>query len=121
MRDGLRDHRMPPKYLLEKVAAQAQQVADTPLGKSSFTEPLRKFPQSLSAGDRGRLAAAIEEAVKNEVAPAYAKFARFVREDYAPQGRTDPGVWALPDGDARYRFDVHHQTTTDFTADQIHE
>ena len=121
MRDGLRDHLMPPKYLLEKVAAQAQQVADAPLDKGTFTEPLRKFPDSISSEDRKRLQAGIEEAVKNEVAPAYAKFAKFVREDYAPHGRLDPGEWALPDGDARYRFAVHHQTTTDFTADQIHE
>src|SRR5579864_1111310 len=121
MRDGLRDHLMPPKYLLEKVAAQAQQVADASLDKSTFTEPLRKFPDSISPEDRKRLQAGIEEAIRSEVAPAYAKFARFVREDYAPHGRLDPGVWALPDGDTRYRFDVHHQTTTDFTADQIHE
>ncbi len=55
------------------------------------------------------------------VAPAYAKFAKFVREDYAPHGRLDPGVWALPDGEARYRFAMRHETTTDFTADQIHQ
>jgi uncharacterized protein (DUF885 family) len=121
MRDGLRDHLMPPKYLLEKVAAQAQQVADAPLDKSIFTEPLHKFPDSISSEDRKRLQTGIEDAVKNEIAPAYVKFARFVREDYAPHGRVDPGVWALPDGDARYRFAVHQQTTTDFTADQIHE
>jgi uncharacterized protein (DUF885 family) len=121
MRDGLRDHLMPPKYLLEKVASQAQQVADAPLNKSSFTEPLRKFPDSISPQDRSRLQASIEEAVKNEIVPAYTKFAKFVREEYAPHGRLDPGVWALPDGDARYRFAVRHQTTTDFTADQIHE
>ncbi|HYM78737.1 MAG TPA: DUF885 domain-containing protein [Candidatus Dormibacteraeota bacterium] len=121
MRDGLRDHLMPPKYLLEKVTGQAQQVADAPLDKSSFTEPLKKFPDSVSEADRSRLRASIEDAVKNEVAPAYARFAKFVREEYAPHGRVDPGVWALPDGDARYRFAVRHQTTTDFTADQIHE
>ena len=121
MRDGLRDKLMPPKYLLEKVAAQAQQVADASLDKSSFTEPLRKVPDAVSADDRTRLQAKIEEAVKTEVAPAYARFAKFVRDDYAPHGRVDPGVWALPDGEARYRFAVRHQTTTDFTASQIHE
>ena len=121
MRDGLRDHLMPPKYLLEKVAGQAQQVADAPLDKTSFTEPLRKFTDSISEQDRARLRTAIEDEVKNEIVPAYAKFAKFVREDYAPHGRTDPGVWALPEGAARYQFDVKHQTTTDFTADQIHE
>jgi uncharacterized protein (DUF885 family) len=121
MHAGLRDNLMPPKYLLEKVAAQAQQVADASLDKSSFTEPLRKFPDSISAEDRTRLQASIGEAVKAEVAPAYARFAKFVREDYAPHGRLDPGVWALPDGEARYRFAVRHQTTTDFSADQIHQ
>ncbi len=121
MRDGLRDHRMPPKYLLEKVSSQAQQIADDSLDKSPFTEPLRKFPDSVSEADRKPLREGIESAVKNEVAPAYVKFAKFVREDYAPHGRLDPGVWALPDGEARYRFAVHHQTTTDFTAEQIHQ
>jgi uncharacterized protein (DUF885 family) len=121
MRDGLRDHRMPPKYLLEKVSSQAQQIADDPLEKSPFAEPLRKFPDSISEAERKRLREGIENAVKNSVAPAYAKFAKFVREDYAPHGRLDPGVWALPDGEARYRFAVRHQTTTDFTAEQIHQ
>jgi uncharacterized protein (DUF885 family) len=121
MRDGLRDHRMPPKYLLEKVSSQAQQIADDSLDQSPFTEPLRKFPDSISDAERKRLREEIESAVKNAVAPAYAKFAKFVREDYAPHGRLDPGVWALPDGEARYRFAVRHQTTTDFTADQIHQ
>jgi len=121
MREGLRDHLMPPKYLLEKVSEQAQQIADDSLEKSPFTSPLAKFPDSISENDRRRLRAAIDEAVKNDVAPAYAKFAKFVREDYAPHGRLDLGEWALPDGEARYRFAVRHQTTTDFTADQIHE
>jgi uncharacterized protein (DUF885 family) len=121
MRDGLRGHRMPPKYLLEKVSTQAQQIADDPLDKSPFTDPLRKFPDSISEADRKLPRDKIESAVSSEIAPAYAKFAKFVREDYAPHGRLDPGVWALPDGDARYRFAVRHQTTTDFSADQIHQ
>jgi uncharacterized protein (DUF885 family) len=121
MRDGLRDKLMPPKYLLEKVSAQAQEIADYSLDKSPFTDPLRKFPDSISEADRKKLSAEIEGTVKNEVAPAYAKFAKFVRDDYAPHGRIDPGIWALPDGDARYRFAVRHQTTTDFSPDKIHE
>jgi uncharacterized protein (DUF885 family) len=121
MRDGVRDHLIPPTYLLEKVSSQAQGIADDSLDKSPFTEPLRKFPDSISEPERQQLRAEIEAEVKNEVAPAYAKFAKFVREDYAPHGRLDPGVWASPDGEARYRFAIRHQTTTDFTADQIHE
>ncbi|MGB9236343.1 MAG: DUF885 domain-containing protein [Terriglobales bacterium] len=121
MRDGVRDRLIPPKYLLEKVSGQAENIAGDSLEKSPFTEPLRKFPDSIPEADRKRLRAAIEDAVKNEVAPAYAKFAKFVREDYAPHGRMDSGEWALPDGEARYRFAVRHQTTTDLSPDQIHE
>jgi uncharacterized protein (DUF885 family) len=121
MRDGLRDHLMPPKYLLEKVSDQAQQIADDSLEKSPFTDPLRKFPDAIPEPDRKRLREEIESTVRNQVAPSYAKFAKFVRDDYAPHGRLDPGEWALPDGEARYRFAVRHQTTTDFTADQIHQ
>jgi uncharacterized protein (DUF885 family) len=121
MRHGLRDYFMPPKYLLEKVSSQAQEIADDSLDKSPFTAPLRKFPDAIAEPDRKRLREEIESAVKIEVAPAYARFAKFVREDYAPHGRLDPGVWALPDGEARYRFAVRHQTTTDFSAEKIHE
>ncbi|HXZ45643.1 MAG TPA: DUF885 domain-containing protein, partial [Pseudolabrys sp.] len=121
MRDGLRDHLMPPKYLLEKVSVQAQQIADSAIDKSPFTDPLRKFPDSIAEADRKRLSEGIEGVVKNEVAPAYAKFAKFVRDDYAPHGRLDPGEWALPDGEARYRFAVRQQTTTNATADEIHQ
>lgn len=48
MRDGLRDHLVPPKFLLEKVSDQAQGIADDSLDKSPFTEPLRKFPDTIS-------------------------------------------------------------------------
>jgi uncharacterized protein (DUF885 family) len=121
MRDGLRDRLMPPKFLLEKVSTQAQEIAFDPLDKSPFTAPLRKFPDDISDANRIRLRQQIESAVKDEVAPAYARFAKFVREDYAPHGRLDPGEWALPDGEERYRSAVRHQTTTDFTPDQIHQ
>ena len=121
MRDGLRDHLMPPRYLLEKVSTQAQEIAAYPLDKSPFTAPLGKFPDAISEAERQPLRGAIEAAVKDLVAPAYARFAKFVREEYAPHGRVDPGLWALPDGEARYRFAVRHQTTTDSTAEQIHQ
>jgi len=121
MRDGVRDHLMPPKFLLEKVPGQAEQIAGDALEKSPFTDPVRKFPKSMLERDRARLRKAIELAVAREVQPAYAKFAKFVRDDYAPRGRIDPGVWALPDGEARYRFAVRHHTTTAFSAAEIHE
>src|ERR1039457_2965231 len=59
--------------------------------------------------------------VKSEVNPAYAKFAAFVKNDYAPKGRTEMGVWSLPEGDARYQFEVRRMTTTGLQPEQIHQ
>ena len=120
MKQGLRDRLMPPKYLLEKVASETEDIATKPLGESPFTGPLQKFPREISAADQQRLRQAIEGAVRDDVVPAYSKFAAFVRNDYAPHGRTEFGVWALPDGAARYQFAVRHMTTTDLTPEGIH-
>jgi uncharacterized protein (DUF885 family) len=121
MRLGLSDHLMPPRYLLEKVVAQAQHVADDSVETSPFSEPVLKFPESISGADQKRLRAAIIAAVQNEVLPAYARFAAFVRREYAPKGRTDFGIWALPDGEARYRFAVRTMTTTNLSPEEIHQ
>jgi uncharacterized protein (DUF885 family) len=121
MREGMRDHLMPPKYLLEKVADEAQHLADTEADASPFAKPLSKFPPAISAPDQKRLRTEVLAAIHDEVIPAYRRFAQFVREEYAPHGRLDPGVWALPDGGARYRYEVCKMTTTELTPDQIHQ
>ncbi len=120
MRLGLKDHLMPPKFLLAKVATQVQDIATKPLSSSPFAEPLHRFPSGISAADRARLSLAIQSAIHSSVDPAYSIFATFVRKDYAPYGRTEDGVWALPDGAARYRFAVRTMTTTNLTPEQIH-
>jgi len=118
---GLHDGLIPPRYLLEKVALQAQDIADKSPRDSPFTQPVFKFPAGISEAEQKRLHDAILAAVKNEVAPAYASFASFVRTQYAPRGRTEYGIWALPEGDARYQFDIRRMTTTDLSPEDIHQ
>ena len=121
MQLGLRDGLVPPRYLLEKVAVQAQDIADKSPHDSPFTQPVSKFPTGISESDKQRLYDSTLAAVKNEVAPAYASFAAFVRTQYAPHGRADYGIWALPQGDERYRFNVRQMTTTDLGPEEIHQ
>jgi uncharacterized protein (DUF885 family) len=120
MRLGMKDHLMPPRYLLEKVARQAQDVADKTPETSVFAKPVASFPAGISPADQKRLREAVLATVKEQVAPAFAKFASFVRTEYAPQGRTDYGIWSVPNGDAIYRFDVRQMTTTNLSPDEIH-
>lgn len=115
---GERDGLMPPKFLLEKAVTQADAIA---VNGGPFLEPVKKFPDSISAADQKRLRAEIEASVRDEVQPAYRKFSKFVKDDYAPKGRLQEGIWSLPNGNALYRYLVQQSTTTSLTPDQIHE
>ncbi len=121
MRQGMKDGLMPPRYLLEKVVPQTQEIAGTAAEASPFAKPVDKFPAGISAADQQRLRSAVLAAINGEILPAYKRFAAFVRDDYAPHGRAEPGVWALPDGAERYRFQVRRMTTTDLTPEEIHQ
>ena len=121
MRKGLAAGRMPPKILLEKVVTQANGIATTAPDQSPFTHPFDKFPDGVPEADRKRLREAGLAAVKDSVIPAYVRFAAFVRNEYVPKGRAEPGAWALPDGDAWYAFRVKDSTTTNLSPEEIHQ
>jgi uncharacterized protein (DUF885 family) len=139
MKKGMAEGLMPPKLLLEKVAVQAQEIGTMPPEKSPFAQPLDKLPKNaplsasnlrfvtkwtpdtFSEADKKRLRQGVLDAIKVSVNPAYMKFTAFVRDEYAPKGRTQPGIWSLPDGDARYVAAVKRSTTTNMTPEEIHQ
>ena len=121
MRKGMADGLMPPKLLLEQVVEQSNGIATTPTEKSPFAQPFDKFPDAVPEADRKRLRDGGLAAIHDEVLPAYVKFTAFVRDEYAPKGRSEPGVWALPDGAERYAFRVKEATTTNSTPEEIHQ
>jgi len=55
MRRGMADHLMPPRFLLEKVVTQSENIVTADVAKSPFAQPLAKFPDSISEADRKRL------------------------------------------------------------------
>jgi len=121
MRLGMKDHLMPPRFLLDKVAEQAERIGKAQTDASPFARPLGKFPESVSQAERERLRQQFASTIAEVVDPAYLKFAQFVRSDYAPMGRTDVGLWSLPDGDARYANRAKRSTTTNLTPEEIHQ
>jgi uncharacterized protein (DUF885 family) len=122
MRKGMAEGLMPPRILLEQVVDQSAGIAGQKPEESPFyTVPEKKLPASFSEADKTRLRAAMLSAISKNVIPAYVKLTAFVKNDYAPRGRKEPGLWALPDGNARYAYAVKLSTTTDLTPDQIHQ
>lgn len=118
---GVDEHRIPPKYLLEKVLVQVNAIATLKPEDSPFAQPLKKIPVTISAKEQARIREETLDAVAKEVLPAYSRFARFLEKDYIPHGRTEPGAWSLPDGDLYYAFSVRRSTTTSLTPDEIHQ
>ncbi len=121
MREGMAAGMMPPKFLLEKVATQVEGIAATPPEKSPFAQPLEKFPKEISEADQKRIREDMFAAIRGSVLPAYVKLGKFVKEEYAPKGRTEPGMWSLPDGGERYAWAVKQSTTSNLTPEEIHQ
>ena len=121
MRKGMRDKLMPPKILLPLVAEQAENIVKQKPEETPFALPLAKFPKELSAADQQRLRDGVITAIRDQVLPAYTKFMNFVRQEYAPKGRPNIGVWSLPDGSERYAYAVRVMTTTNMKPEAIHE
>jgi uncharacterized protein (DUF885 family) len=117
LRLGIKDNLMPPRFVLEKVATQVNDVVAT----KPFLNAIKKMPASFSDADRQRLTASIQQVVTTEVDPAFTAFAKFITDDYAPHGRTTISVSTLPDGKHRYEVAVRNQTTTTLTPAQIHQ
>jgi len=120
MRLGLKRGLVPPRILLGKVAKEAEDIAAPALEESPFAAPLKQIPKAFSEADRARIRAACLAAIQQQVNPAYARFVAYVRAEYEPHGRQDPGEWALPLGQERYAFDVAATTSTRMTPDEIH-
>jgi uncharacterized protein (DUF885 family) len=121
LQQGEKDKLMPPRNLLEKTVQQCKKLADPEGEANPFGRPATKFPDSITGENRKRLHDAIVDAVNQQVRPAYAKLANFIATDYAPHGRTEPGIWAVPNGDALYHYNIHVLSTTNMDPEQIHQ
>ena len=117
MRQGEKDHLMPPKLVLEKLPGQCDGI----IAANPFLEPTKKFPAEFSEQDKKRLTDEITKAVNDDVLPAYRKFAEFLRTEYDPKGRTELTIESLADGKRRYAEAVKTMTTVNVPPAEVHE
>ncbi|MBV8893987.1 MAG: DUF885 domain-containing protein [Acidobacteria bacterium] len=117
LRAGVKDKLMPVKFLLEKIPGQCQLIITT----DPFLRATKRFPATISAQDQKRLTKEITDAINTDVIPAYQRFAGFIRDDYAPAGRSTLSIMSLADGNERYQNDIYGRTTTHLSADEIHQ
>jgi uncharacterized protein (DUF885 family) len=121
MREGMRSGITQPKALMGKVVEQLDAHLDADLSKNVFTAPVRNFPAEINTAEQQILAADYNKMVSGSLQPAIRRLRQFVQDEYLPACRTTSGMGALPGGAGWYAFLIRRQTTTDLTAEQIHQ
>lgn len=120
MREGLRQKKVHPRVILQRIPPQIQrQLVEDPT-KSGFYSPFLRFPEKLSASEQQRLAEAGQKAVREGVVPALRRFHQFLTAEYIPGAPEAVGIWQLQDGAELYGFFARKYTTTPLTPEEIH-
>src|SRR5216683_1845722 len=91
LEDGIRDHRTPPTTAIERDIAQLRALLAMPPDDSPMSAPAANQPPDL--------ATQLRQAVVEVVYPAFQRMLNFLDEYLTRHARTDPGVWAVADGE----------------------
>ncbi len=86
---------------------------------TTLPEKLDKI-EGMGDDRKAELIAAATEAVKTHVIPGYEAMIA-LHEELLLETNHDAGIWRIPDGDKIYEIALKSNTTTDFTADEIHD
>ena len=114
---------LPPRYILEATVKQMQNFSDPSPAQNPFAlvfaNKLEAVP-SISEARRKELIASAEKIVGTQIYPAWKK-AIAQLQTQLPLSANDAGLWRFKDGDKAYSYYLHRYTTTNLTAEQIHE
>lgn len=121
MREGISVGYVLPKSLIKKVIPQLAAMTTTDLEKHLFYSPIRKMPADISSEDQKQLKESYAKAIIEKVVPAYQRLHDFMKSDYLDAGRTSSGIQGVPRGDEYYTHAIKLYTTTDMTAEEIHQ
>ena len=113
---------LPPKFILTSTLAQFDRFLTGEPAKNvlvaSLDERAAKL-KDLSAADRAIFTAAAEKIVAEAVIPAFRR-AQALLQSQLPLATDEAGLSRFPGGDLAYANALHHLTTTDLTAAQVH-
>ncbi|AUD78329.1 DUF885 domain-containing protein [Kangiella profundi] len=121
MNQGIEKKVVQPKALMQKVIPQlAAHVVEDPT-QSIFYTPITNMPEDFSDEDKKRLEAAYKQAIVEKLVPAYKNLHDYIKDDYMQHARDSFGLSEQPNGEAWYNYQLKTYTTTDLTAEEIHQ
>ena len=121
MKEGIAKGIVLPKVLTEKTIVQLEEFITKPVEEHLFFRPIQSMPEGISQSDRDRLAGEYQNVIEAKLRPKYIELKQFLVAEYLPVCRTTSGIGALPNGAATYNYLIKLHTTTNLTADEIHE
>jgi uncharacterized protein (DUF885 family) len=121
MRAGVQRGVVQPVITVEKMINQVERVASLQPEATPFVQVVERRPPTMSEEQAHHLRQELVDVVATAVLPAYRALGVFLREEYLPNARTEPGMWALPDGDEWYALMVRKTTTSRLTPEEIHQ
>ena len=121
MREGMLNGYVLPKSLTKKVIPQLKTVINSNLGENLFNSPIRQFPSNFSEDDQLILTNKFKDMILNKIIPAYQKLYDFMKNEYLDKGRDSSGIDVFEDGLDYYNYSIKLYTTTEMTADEIHQ
>ncbi|MEJ2257032.1 MAG: DUF885 domain-containing protein [Woeseiaceae bacterium] len=114
---------IPPRFVIERVLEQMRNfVATPPQENILYTSLAKKLEEAeeIDSAQADDILARVATSIDDNIYPAYDLFINYFSELEAKAGN-DHGYWHLPDGDAAYKLALRLFTTTDYTAEEIHE
>ncbi|MBC7835366.1 MAG: DUF885 domain-containing protein [Phycisphaerales bacterium] len=119
MRAGLAAKRVPPKVVLRQSVGLVRALASPAIERDPALSPFYAPFTSLPEADAG--AARARAAISGALVPAYRRLADFLEKEYLPACRETLSISEGVDGPAAYQMALRYHTTTDLTADEIHQ
>jgi uncharacterized protein (DUF885 family) len=118
---------VPPKFVFDKVVQDSENILigqpfDSSKKQSTLLKDfLKKINElEIDAKTKTRLETQAKQALLTSVKPAYNGLISFMKAQ-KKRANSDHGAWKFPDGEAFFNTALKRTTTTDLTADEIHE
>lgn len=119
--EGMAKNRVQAAIIMQRVPEQIARVITSTPESSPFYKAFIEMPASIDPATASALQAEARAVITEVLNPAYREFGEFMREDYLPTSRPEPGIGSLEGGKAAYRLLVQHFTTTDLSPEIIHQ
>ena len=109
-----------PKFVYEKTLLQLTSLIETPTEQHPLFISFRDASESMNLENdkKERMLVSLKDEIE-KFKSSYARLKTLVEEN-SQNAREFDGVWSLPNGDDYYKHRLQIFTTTDLTADEIH-